>query len=220
MMKGSGDWSNGSEYPLPPSPDLGEGVQQQEQWTGYGVPPGNPMGGHVRVSKRRKWIAGFLAFLIPGIGHMYLGLMVKGIVLMILLALNITAIVYVSMDADNVLSVVLLSLLIPIIYFYNLFDAIQSTDVVNDRAAATGMHRGWMNETPKPSIEERLTRSAPPIGILLLAGAGIVIILLSGTHWTNWLFDSFGSMFGAVVLVGAGVGLWFWESRGHGSKRN
>jgi TM2 domain-containing membrane protein YozV len=233
-MKESNDWSNNeNELPLPPSPDA-EHVQQQAQWSGYG-PQGYPAGQQQRKGKR-KWIAGLLAFLVPGIGHMYLGLMIKGIVLMLLVALDITAIVFASMEVDNVLSIVLLSLLMPIIYFYNLFDAIQSTDTVNERKAsqgsAGGYRGGWaasgfvppapqMSSSSQPlPTEEGAGRNVPPIGVLLLGGAGVVILLMSGTDWTNWLFNSAGSMFGAVVLIAAGVALWFWESRGHQRKGN
>lgn len=218
-MKEPNDWNNVNEYPLPPNPDAGE-RKQQEQWPGYTAPPVYPEQ-QSRVVRRKKWVAGLLAFLIPGIGHMYLGLMVKGIVLMLLIALDITAIVYVSIEVNNVLSIVLLSLLLPIIYFYNLFDAIQSTDTVNERkGSAMNSNLSWAERVAKPTMEESFGRGVPPIGILLLAGAGIMILLMAGTNWTNWLFDSFGSMLGAIVLIGAGVGLWFWESRGHQHKGN
>jgi len=174
---------------------------------------------------RKKWIAGLLAFLIPGIGHMYLGLMVKGIVLMLLIAVDITAIVYVSIEANNVLSIVLLSLLLPIIYFYNLFDAIQSTDHVNERkavynSAPLNPFRDWSEQADKPVTGVKAVQGFPPIGLLLLAGAGVVILVLAGKNWTNWLFHSYSSILGAIVLIGAGVGLWFWEARGHQPKGN
>lgn len=231
-MKESEDWSqNMNEIPLPPSPDA-ERVQQQGQWSGYG-PNGYPVN-QQRKGKKSKWVAGLLAFLVPGIGHMYLGLMVKGIVLMLLVALDITAIVFASMEVDNVLSIVLLSLLMPIIYFYNLFDAIQSTETVNERndsmGTSGGFRDGWAGGgfvPPAPQMSSSTPQSPtegrgglPPIGVVLLAGAGVVFLLMSGTDWTHRLFNSAGSMFGAVVLIAAGVALWFWESRGHQRKGN
>ncbi|TFE25749.1 hypothetical protein [Cohnella luojiensis] len=222
-MKESDSWDNPNEYPLPPNPD-GDNRMQQEQWAGFGASSdsGYPQGRMPESNgRKRKWIAGLLAFLIPGIGHMYLGLMVKGIVLMMLVALDITAIVYVSIEVENVLSIVLLSLLLPIIYFYNLFDAIQSTETVNDRHTAAAVNgRGWTEQNSKPSVEESFARNVPPVGILFLAGAGIVILVMAGTDWTDWLFNSFGSMFGAVILICAGIGLWFWETKGQQGKGN
>jgi TM2 domain-containing membrane protein YozV len=231
-MKESEDWSqNMNEIPLPPSPDA-ERVQQQERWAGYG-PNGYPVS-QQRKRKKSKWIAGLLAFLIPGIGHMYLGLMVKGIVLLSLLMFNILAIVFAVMEINNVLSILFFSLLIPIIYFYNLFDAVQSTDAVNERndsmGSSGGFRGGWAgggfvppapqtsSSTPQSPTEGR--SGLPPIGVVLLAGAGVVFLLMSGTDWTHRLFNSAGSMFGAVVLIAAGVALWFWESRGHQRKGN
>jgi hypothetical protein len=219
-MKDSDDWSNAEEYPLPPKPDAGS--RKQEQWPGYGAPSVYNAGEQQpRMGKRRKWIAGILAFLIPGIGHMYLGLMIKGIVLMLLVALDITAIVYVSIEGDKVLSIVLLSLLLPIIYFYNLFDALQSTDTVNERNASAAYYapRGWTDRTANPTVEDSI-RGMPPAGILFLAAAGVVILVMADTSWTHWLFNSVGSMLGAIVLIGAGLGLWFWEMHGqHRGKR-
>jgi TM2 domain-containing membrane protein YozV len=168
-----------------------------------------------QARKRSKWLAGLLAFLIPGIGHMYLGLMVKGIVLMLLVALDITTIVFVAIEGGNVLSIVLLSLLLPIIYFYNLFDALQSTDTVNERKAALAFNAqmgGAANPT-RPATAESFTRGVPLIVILFLAAAGIVIVVMANISWSYWLFNSSGSMLGAIVLIGIGIGLWFWEKR-------
>lgn len=162
--------------------------------------------------RRSKWVAGILAFLIPGTGHMYLGLMIKGIVLMFLIAFNITAIVFVTIEQINVLSIVLLSLLVPIIYFYNLFDALQSTDSVNDRllAISQNTHLGYIE---KPPLSENYYRGIP-VGLLILAAAGVVILVFLDMNWSHWLFNSMGSMLGAIVLIGAGIALWFWEMRG------
>lgn len=96
-----------------------------------GYPPGYPQTPPPYVPRKSKWIAGLLAFFIPGTGHFYLGQMVKGVIIMLLIAADICAITFAGIQMDNVLLIVLLSLLLPIIYFYSLFDAIQSTDVVN-----------------------------------------------------------------------------------------
>jgi len=216
-MNETDNWNRPDEYPPPPRPDAG-GPMHKGPWQGYGVPQGYPQAQH-GGTKKRKFVAGLLAFFVPGIGHMYLGLMVKGIVLMMLIALDITAIVHVA-SGENILSVVLLSLLLPIIYFYNLFDAIQSTDAVNDYRASHAMHstmwgNGPSGHMPPSAGSEQLPRNLPPVAILVLAAAGVVILLMSGFNWTNWLFDSVGSALGALVLVGAGVALWFWEGRAH-----
>ncbi|MFC5468596.1 hypothetical protein ACFPPD_07670 [Cohnella suwonensis] len=193
-------------------------------------------------ARKKKWIAGSLAFFVPGIGHMYLGLMVKAIVIMLLIAMNILGIVYVSIDGDNVLSIVLLSLLMPIIYFYSLFDAIQSTEAVNERkfaqaALATQSLPPYPPSAPfveyppgevpagRPQQSVPLAnghlrpndgqthRSFSPLGMILLVGAGVVLLGIVGDNFMNRLFRSSGAMVGAVLLVGAGIALWIWENR-------
>ncbi|XID95892.1 DUF6677 family protein [Paenibacillaceae bacterium WGS1546] len=218
-MNESDQWHQSKEYPLPPDPD-GRNARTQEPWQGYGPMPA--YAGYPQRNRKRKWAAGLLAFFIPGLGHMYLGLMVKAITLMMLVGLNITAIVYVAIEG-NTMSIVLVCLLLPIIYFYNLFDAIQSTDAVNDERErrAANAHPSWGNaQPPFAAREERQVRSLPPAGILVLAGAGGAILLMSGFNWRNWIFDSFGSMLGAIVLLGAGIALWFWEGRGQSGRQN
>jgi hypothetical protein len=101
--------------------------------------PGYPQDPRSGRGHKSKWLAGLLAFLVPGTGHFYLGLMIRGVAIMLLIAVDICAIVYAAQQLNNVLFIVLLSLLLPIVYFYNLFDAIQSTDMVNDRL----VHPGW-----------------------------------------------------------------------------
>lgn len=126
-------------------------MNAHDRWSkanAYGVPQGqgHPYSPVRRPKRRSKWAAGLLAFFVPGIGHMYLGRMTKGISIMLLLAANITAIVdRATVEPVNVLSIVLLSLLFPIIYFYSLFDAIQSTDDVNEKLAAKA---GWQSYPP------------------------------------------------------------------------
>ncbi len=101
-------------------------------YSSSGYPPQPPR------KRKSKWIAGWLSFLIPGTGYFYLGLMVKGITIMLLMALNIVAITFAAIELNNPLLIILLSLLLPIIYFYNLFDAIQSTDAVNEKNNLAG----------------------------------------------------------------------------------
>jgi len=255
-MKESDNWNQEGGFPPPPSPDAANagGAAQQRHWPpGYGAPGPFPERLPETRRKKKKWVAGLLAFFVPGIGHMYLGLMVKGIVLMMLLFLDITALIQAA-EGSNTLPVVLLSFLIPIIYFYSLFDAIQRTDTVNERTAAGAppygyradwgpsqapapgpypqQHGNWEQASPEaasvppqspqgPQAQQtQQARNLPPVGILVVAGAGVLMLVTSGTGWTNRLFSSAGSVFGAVVLIGAGIVFWFWENRAQKSNRN
>lgn len=84
-------------------------------------------------ARKSKWIAGGTAFFVPGTGHFYLGQMTKGIVIMLLLAVDICAIIFAAEYLENILAITLFALMLPIIYFYSLFDAIQSVDAINER---------------------------------------------------------------------------------------
>ena len=71
-----------------------------------------------RNQRKSKVIAGLLAFLVPGLGHFYLGLMQKGLMMMLMLILDICAIVYFAAEEQNVpLLIILFSLFIPVIFF-------------------------------------------------------------------------------------------------------
>lgn len=237
----------------------------------HGYPPGYSPEAQMNLPKKRKWLAGLLAFFIPGTGHLYLGQMAKGISIMFLTSLNISAIVFAGMSFDEPLIIVLLALLLPIIYFYNLFDAIQSADVVNQRLrypvwqppafapqqhypvphppAASAVHPGYEAPSgqpdssvanasaqagsgvgeqgtagPDPSAFDRMPppaqgpagmpRQLNATGVMVLAAIVIVLVLVTGMGWSGWVFRSSGSMAGAVLLIGAGIGLWLWEMRG------
>ncbi|MFD0673898.1 hypothetical protein [Cohnella sp. GCM10027633] len=172
-----------------------------------GYPP--PYG---RSGKRRsKWIAGLLAFLVPGTGHMYLGLMFKAVSIMLLLAANIAAIVQMSKYDDNALTIVLLSLLMPIIYFYNLFDAIQSAETVNDRLAAAEWNAHAAASERRPDAPAFRTLSYNKLVVLVVVG--IIVFLLAQETWSDWVFDSTLSIVGAVLLIAGGIALWIWELR-------
>lgn len=87
----------------------------------------------ISLPLKSKAIATLLSLFIPGTGQMYLGLAGRGVSIMLLLAFDIVAIVYFAAGPVqfNVLPVTLLSLLIPVLYFYNVFDAIHQTEAVN-----------------------------------------------------------------------------------------
>lgn len=198
---------------------------------GYGLPPsyGNDPGGYPNRPKHKKskWVSALLSFLVPGTGHMYLGLMVKGISIMLLLALNICAIVYfaVSGSGGSVLIIVLLSLLLPILYFYSLFDSLQQTEALNERYASGWPGApGWHGTPPPPngqgSYPQQQQQQVPLAGVVLLAAGGVALFSMADTNWTKWLLHSSGSMAGAVILLAIGAVLWFWERRGGPGRRH
>lgn len=177
----------------------------------YQMPQGHPPYYGHSTRRRSKWLAGLLAFLIPGTGHMYLGLMFKAVTIMLLIAANIAAIVQMSSYRDNALTIVLLSLMLPIIYFYNLFDAIQSTEIVNERLS----NAQWNAYAAGPERRSGGAefRSITSDRLIVLIAAGVVVFLLMQGRWKDWVFDSTLSMIGAVLLIAGGVVLWIRELR-------
>ena len=163
------------------------------------VPPVPPMYGTM-PPKKSKFVASLLSFIFPGVGHFYLGLMQRGLIIIMLLALDIVAIVYFSaVDAKvNVPLIVLLALMLPVIYFFNLFDALQSAERVN--------HQAMYGTTEH-------VRQGPWLGLLLLFGGFIMLLFTVDPVWLRWFFTYAGSYAGAAVLIGGGIFLLVKESR-------
>ena len=240
-----------------------------------GYPAGYPQDAQANLPKKKKWLAGLLAFFIPGTGHLYLGLMTRGIVMMLLMAFDICAITFAAEQIRQPLVVLLLSLMLAIMYFYSLFDAVQSADVVNQRllrypawppsafahphnyaapyppaapSPAPGYGEGPSSQADPsaytsahaaagaqesvqsasniagsmpapPQRPANLPRQVNATGIMVMAAVAIVLVLVTGMGWSGWVFRSSGSMAGAVLLIGAGVGLWIWEMRGDRARK-
>ncbi|WP_281889634.1 hypothetical protein [Paenibacillus sp. YYML68] len=171
------------------------------------------------VARKSKWLAGLLSFLFPGTGQLYLGLMKHGLGIMVLFVLNIFAIVFFGISEIIPLSV-LFSLLLPVMYFYNIFDALQQTDRVNGWGYFDARGEGPQKEGSFRAAEERTTSpfykrwsKGNNLGYMLI-GAGVLIFLTAGRPaWLEQLFAFFGSTFGALLLIGLGLFLFVRESR-------
>jgi hypothetical protein len=171
--------------------------------------PYDPFGTRPRKS---KIIAGLLAFLIPGTGHLYLGLMQRGMMVMLLLILDIFAIVHFSTaSGSSIPLIVLFSLFVPVIYFYNIFDALQQTDRVNGQ---WGGLPGGQLDNAELFIEKPLKKLSKGSGLgYLLVIAGIFLFLVSNKPaWLNKVFDLLGSSIGAIVLIVIGVAMFLKET--------
>ncbi|GAC41812.1 hypothetical protein [Paenibacillus popilliae] len=165
-----------------------------------GMPPVSPVYG-TPPQRKSKFLSLLLSFIFPGSGHFYLGLMQRGLLIMMLFALDIVAIVYFSAtDARiNVPLVVLLALMLPVIYFFNLFDALQSTERVNQRAVY--------------GLGADNVKQDPWLGLLLLFGGVVLLLFTVDPAWLRWFFSNAGSYAGAAVLIGGGIFLLIKESR-------
>ncbi|NOU90860.1 hypothetical protein GC102_34790 [Paenibacillus sp. LMG 31460] len=165
---------------------------------------------YYQAPKKRKWVAGILSFIVPGTGHFYLGLMQRGLFIMMLLILDIFIITSITTRSDtSVPMVTLFALFIPVIYFYNLFDALQTTDNVNRRNELGEFAAElYNNEDPLQKLIKGTN-----LGVILIA-AGVLFFLLSNKpRWFTGLFDLMGSYIGSVILVLAGLAMYVLDSR-------
>lgn len=112
------------------------------------------------IRNKSKWLAAVLAFLLPGAGHLYVGRYPRGLLLLAGLLLDGIAIFRLS-NADggrHLLLIVYLIMALPVFYFVSVYDCLQSMD--HDRT------------------ERSEARAVKPVHGLLLAGAGLVMLLL------------------------------------------
>ncbi|MCU6712663.1 DUF4097 domain-containing protein [Paenibacillus sp. J5C_2022] len=84
----------------------------------------------VQGKGKRSWLTALLAFLMPGLGHVYNGYYAKGLLIMSGLLLNFTAIFRLAYSdgGRHLLFIVYLGLLLPCFYFYSVYDALTCMD--------------------------------------------------------------------------------------------
>lgn len=160
-----------------------------------------------RRHRKRKFIAGLLAALIPGTGHLYFGLLRKGITFIFLILLDISALLYFSSIGMqiNVPLLILLALIIPVIYFYNVYDVLQSADRLlrfpEDHDLDISVTKA--NEAPK----RRSIVSEPGIsfGLLLLLGGALLILFRQKPTWLQFFIEHYAEMAVSVILVCGGL---------------
>lgn len=147
---------------------------------------------------KKKWFAGMLAFFVPGAGHMYLGLLQRGLMFMCLMACNISLLpLLLSQNDVGVGLITVVALGVPIIYVYTIFDTLQSADLVNYMISQSGR------------VSESLTELAGNYhpGFMLLGMGGWFFILSVKPVWLTTAFQLFGSYLGGLIFMAVGVGM-------------
>lgn len=173
-------------------------------------PSWQPFDPYMLAPAKRKWIAGLLSCCIPGTGHFYLGLMQKGLLIMLLIIMDIFAIVHFSLNMSSIPLITLLALFLPIIYFYSLFDALQSTERLNAyrfTAAAKPGGPAVLDGQPQPP------GSRPYIGWLLVGAGALFFVVSAKPAWMNAIMDKMGTLIGGLVLIGIGIVLFLRNAR-------
>ncbi|WP_058300325.1 hypothetical protein [Gorillibacterium timonense] len=155
-------------------------------------PPPQPM--------KKKSVAASVLFsmMIPGLGHMYLGLMKRGMSYMIGLVLNIFLISMISTNGED-LSIytplmILVCLCIPVLYFYCIFDGVHRARMINSR----GEDALWtytMDELPV---------QPPIIGGGLVVIGGLLLLSQTAPVLMNTIVRDYGGTAIALLLIGGG----------------
>ncbi len=208
------DQDNKQQPLFPPQPAPQSSDQPFHQpWNGMNMnqrqfpPQGLPFEPYAHIPLKRKFVAGMLSFLIPGTGHFYLGLMQRGILVMLTIILDIFAIVQLSLSANtNIPLITLFSLLIPVIYFYSIFDALQLTDRLNAK------RHSFYADPNEFLVEEagslKSLTSGNRAGWLLIGVGALFFVLSRKPVWLTELISTAGSYIGAVILIVIGVYLF------------
>ncbi len=147
--------------------------------------------GELGIKRRKsKLLTVLLAFVLPGAGHLYSGKHPTGLLLAAAFLLDITAIIRLA-DSDggrHLLLIVYLALLLPIFYFYSVFDSLQS-------------------------IEREVAADAEPVplrlshGFLLLAAGLLMLLMVKPPElllpWMNELAEL--GVGPGIALIAAGL---------------
>lgn len=186
----------GEEKDLMPEESLDD-----EQQTAPVIPPRTK-----RRPRKRKFVAGLLAALIPGTGHLYFGLLRKGITMIFIILLDIAALLYFSSIGMqiNVPLLVLLALMIPVLYFYNVFDVLQLADRIlrfpelqNSTTAAAAAKSG----------KRRVYISEPGVsfGLMLVFGGALLILFRQKPAWLQFFIEQYAGAAVALFLTIGGL---------------
>ncbi|NGZ77898.1 hypothetical protein [Saccharibacillus alkalitolerans] len=144
--------------------------------------------------RKRKLVACLLSAIVPGTGHLYLGLIQKGISFMLTILLVIEAMLYFSSTGIkiNVPLLILLALTIPIIYFYSVYDVLQATDRANERRGARqNEFYNW--------------RKSMTFALILLGEGGLLLVFHSRPLWFRQLIEQYGREAAAFALFLLGI---------------
>ncbi|WP_310143203.1 hypothetical protein [Paenibacillus amylolyticus] len=161
-------------------------------------------------NRTHKFLAGLLSAIIPGMGHIYLRLYMRGLTFMLLILLDLSALLYFSSIGIqiNVPLLILLALCIPIIYFYNVYDVLQSADWVMMRRRRVSVLGG----SDKPEPNERAAGEALMVwergisfGLLLIVGGALMVLFFRKPRWFQEVLALYGGYVFAVLLIIGGL---------------
>lgn len=160
--------------------------------------------------RKRKFSAGLLAAILPGMGHIYLGLLKKGVLFILALLLEGSALLYFSSRGMhiNVPLLILLTLMIPVTYFYNVYDALQAADyIISRRRTAWDDSEETVRQRPNPFLSEK----GISFGVLLIFGGFLLFLFLQKPEWLAIYIEIYGEITIAGGLIAFGIGFLIRE---------
>ncbi|MUG46582.1 DUF4097 family beta strand repeat protein [Paenibacillus woosongensis] len=154
-------------------------------------------------------MACMLSALLPGLGHLYLRMFWRGIAIIYFLILDASALIYFSSVrmTINIPFLFLLGILIPMMYFYSIYDVLQSTDVVNARVRSESTQR------EEAAGEKEHVWKGILSGLLLMAGGGLIFLLSQKPPWLAAVIQANAGYAAAVLLILSGAALMVREGR-------
>ncbi|WP_223070484.1 DUF4097 family beta strand repeat-containing protein [Paenibacillus caui] len=164
-------------------------------------------GGYRPRRRKLKVISVLLTALFPGLGHLYLKLFGKGIALIYFILIDGAALIYFSSVRMqiNVPLLILLALLIPVVYFYSVYDVLQSTDSMNARRLG-GRARAQ-------SVGKRDIWRGIGLGAMLVGGGIVLVVLRQQPPWLGAWIQQYGAYTIAASFIAAGLFMFVGELR-------
>lgn len=162
--------------------------------------------------RKRKLVACLLSALLPGLGHLYLRLYLRGLCFMYFVLIDASALIYFSSVrmAINVPLLIWLGLLIPAAYFYSIYDVLQSTDAHNARLKKElEGNSAPVADTPFGSN----IKQGIGAGALLIGGGAVLFMFRMKPFWLQLLVQYAGAYLVSFALALAAVVLILRESK-------
>lgn len=155
--------------------------------------------------RKRKLYALLLSAIIPGMGHIYLGLYRKGIMFIMLLLLDISALLYFSSIGMqiNVPLLILLGLLIPVGYFYNVYDVLQTAEYMLSRSKREETEVLAHGDGRKNPFRGE---KGAAFGMMLVASGSLLILFHQKPAWLQAGIRDYGAVTAAIILIL--IGIW------------
>ncbi|WP_178021925.1 DUF4097 family beta strand repeat-containing protein [uncultured Paenibacillus sp.] len=162
--------------------------------------------------RKRKLVACLLSALLPGLGHLYLRLYLRGLCFMYFVLIDASALIYFSSVrmAINVPLLIWLGLLIPAAYFFSIYDVLQSTDAHNARL------KKELEGSPAPLTDMPSganVRQGIGAGTLLIGGGAVLFMFRMKPFWLQLLVQYAGAYLVSFALALAALLLVVRESK-------